>query len=471
MLKIILSTLISVFIVVGTVVVFYWRDAKFDPSLQDMLIFLGLIPFGISLAVLSPYVVIKWLKYRKDKKIEQSKQEENSNEVVEEKEQTPVEYVKLQVIAASVESTTGKNQEIIDRLAEHFSAELDPKLVDSHGLATLSYRIQSVDDLEQDTDEIGLAENGLHKRICSLILSQLHENVETLSYIAEHFKQSAMFYDQQLAYEYRMHPAWINPNAEIEDEEEAVTPQQVYRLNKINVHIVLASTLLHTWDEALSNQILEQFLNEVGILPQQVLVDYHYLSADNAYYTWGNLLKKIEKQDHEISFMLVVDSEIDQETLNERLWIAEKYVPAEFMSSCFLASLNVRINDLTAIKHLDLIQNEKNFEEGLKALKLDQLEQYQSEQMFLIIPDDVERPAINNQITKKFEASLIQQYHHIYPRKNLGNTQHLTKIFSFMLGLHFSDELYGFIYSVDLPFTHVIVKPIENEGLTTLTDS
>lgn len=468
MLKIILGTLIGVFIIVSTVTIFYWSDARFDPSLQDMLIFLGFIPFGVSLIVLSPYFFKKWLNY---KKIEQSKHDEHvSNEFVEEKEQTPVEYVKLQVFAASVESATGKNQEIIGNLAEYLSAELDPELTDSHGLATLSYRIPSIDDSTLDVDEIDRTENGLHKRICSLILLQLQENVETLQYLAEHFKQSALFYDQQLAYEYRMHPAWINPNVEIENEDEVI-PQQVYRLDKINVHVVLASMLSHTWDETLSNQILEQFFNDLGIISQQVTVDYHYLSADNAYYTWVKELKRIEKQEHDVSFMLVVDSEIDQDTLAERMWITDKYVPAEFMCSCLLASLNVKINGLTAVKHLDLIQNEKNFEESLTALKIDILEQAQSEHMFVIIPDDIARPRINNQITKKFETTLIQQHHHIYTSKTLGNTQHLTKVFSFMLGLHFSDELYGFIYSIDLPFTHVIVKPVRDEGLMTLIDS
>ncbi len=46
----------------------------------------------------------------------------------------------------------------------------------------------------------------------SLIQQQLEQHVDSLSLIAEHLKQSALFYDSELAYQYRMHPGWVDPD-------------------------------------------------------------------------------------------------------------------------------------------------------------------------------------------------------------------------------------------------------------------
>ena len=74
-----------------------------------------------------------------------------------------------------------------------------------------------------------------------------------------------------------MHPAWINPNIDVHEEDEVkVTPVEVYRLNRINVHIVLADTLLHTWDESQSETVIGQYLDELGIIAQQINIEYHY---------------------------------------------------------------------------------------------------------------------------------------------------------------------------------------------------
>ncbi len=42
-----------------------------------------------------------------------------------------------------------------------------------------------------------------------LIQQQLEQHEESLSLISEQLKRSALFYDHELAYEYRMHPGWI----------------------------------------------------------------------------------------------------------------------------------------------------------------------------------------------------------------------------------------------------------------------
>ena len=477
MIKVILSTLISVFLLVCAVTIFYWRDSKFDPSSQDLLIFFGLIPLGISLVLLTPYFLVKAYKYRQAQKLEAEQQAlEQQNRPAAPEKVKALEHVKLNVFSASLQSSFGQNQEVFTQIAEMSGANLDPSLVSAYGLPILSFRIDDLEDeadSDQDSDEMGSNDlNPLQRRMTKFIQRELENNTESLASIAEHLKQSAMFYDSQLAYEYRMHPAWINPNIDVHEEDEVkVTPVEVYRLNRINVHIVLADTLLHTWDESQSETVIGQYLDELGIIAQQINIEYHYWGAGNEYHEWINLIKNIQNQPHEVSLMLVQDSEIDQDVYDDRAWSVEGYIPAEFMSSCILAAQQVQVENLVATKVIDLVLNETQISTRLDELKLVTLEQYQEEIKFVVIPDDISQAKIVNKISENFEQTPIQSYHHLYSKSSLGHTQNLTKIFSFMLGLHASDELHSFIYSVEFPSTHVIIKPVDEEELTEFIDS
>ena len=327
MIKVILSTLISVFLLVCAVTIFYWRDSKFDPSSQDLLIFFGLIPLGISLVLLTPYFLVKAYKYRQAQKLEAEQQAlEQQNRPAAPEKVKALEHVKLNVFSASLQSSFGQNQEVFTQIAEMSGANLDPSLVSAYGLPILSFRIDDLEDeadSDQDSDEMGSNDlNPLQRRMTKFIQRELENNTESLANIAEHLKQSAMFYDSKLAYEYRMHPAWINPNIDVHEEDEVkVTPVEVYRLNRVNVHIVLADTLLHTWDESQSETVIGQYLDDLGIIAQQINIEYQYWGAGNEYHEWINLIKNIQNQPHEVSLMLVQDSEIDQVVYDDRACI------------------------------------------------------------------------------------------------------------------------------------------------------
>lgn len=472
MLKIILSTLISVFLVISTITIFYWRDSKFDPSAQQISIYLGLIPLVISIVLLMPYLSMKWYTYHQKKKLQAEKNEVEKHENLDESnDKKKVEHIQLQVFSAFLESAMGKNQDVFLKVAEMSGPELDGELENPDGITILSYRIQDFDVPKQDENDVESFLNPLQQRIHSFISHQFQENLETLSLLAEHLKQSAMFYDSQLAYEYRMHPAWINPNADIDEEEIETVPVQIYRLNHINIHVILADHLLHVWDESSSHEVIEQFLDQLGIISQQVKIDYHYWGSGNAYYEWINLLKNIQNQENEVSLILVVDSELDQETVDERMWVTDQYVPAEFMSSCCLAAMPVKLENLDPVKEINLRLNEPQIMNSLSDLNIAELPQYEMEQGFVVIPDSVMQAKIVNMIAKNFKTSPIESYHYIYSETGLGHTQHLAKIFSFMLGLHATDGLYSFIYSVELPSTQVIIKPVQEEALIESVDS
>ena len=183
MIKVILSTLISVFLLVCAVTIFYWRDSKFDPSSQDLLIFFGLIPLGISLVLLTPYFVVKAYKYRQAQKLEAEQQAlEQQNRPAAPEKVKALEHVKLNVFSASLQSSFGQNQEVFTQIAEMSGANLDPSLVSAYGLPILSFRIDDLEDeadSDQDSDEMGSNDlNPLQRRMTKFIQRELENNTE-----------------------------------------------------------------------------------------------------------------------------------------------------------------------------------------------------------------------------------------------------------------------------------------------------
>ncbi|MBU3846731.1 MAG: hypothetical protein H9855_07125, partial [Candidatus Acinetobacter avistercoris] len=105
MIKIILGVLITVFVLVSTVVVLYWRDTNHDPSTQDLLIFFGLVPVAFSLLILMPFFIKKWYDDQQEKK--------NNPELAEEKQQKEesvaeeIEWINLNVFSSGALSALG----------------------------------------------------------------------------------------------------------------------------------------------------------------------------------------------------------------------------------------------------------------------------------------------------------------------------------------------------------------------------
>ena len=68
MMKKILATLIACFILVGLVVIFYWRDIQYQPESADLINYFLILPVVISLLLLSPWLLYKTYQHYKEKK-------------------------------------------------------------------------------------------------------------------------------------------------------------------------------------------------------------------------------------------------------------------------------------------------------------------------------------------------------------------------------------------------------------------
>ena len=463
MLKVIFATLIGVFIAISGIIILYWRDSKFEPTAQDLILYLGFTPLVIGLILLIPYFAVKWYQYNKTKKLE-SEQVVNQNEQIQLNDQQEVEYFSLNVLSTSLYHAFGRDHDVFNQIIQLPGPDLDEVLENNFGNRVLSYRIKEIESIENNSEYEMLAP--LQMRMNQLIFDQLQENASVISKIAEHLKQSAIFYDSQLAYEYRMHPAWINPHLDINETEEDAIPVQVPRLNSLNLHIVLADALLHIWDEVSCTEQLEQYMLQQGIIPQQIKVEYHYWGAENAYSKWINLLQEIHQQEAEVSLFMITDSEIDQERLDDRFWFAEKYIPAEFAGVCCLSSPTTEVLGLERLKKVDIVLHEVSLSNTLQEKNINALPQFMQDHPFVVIPDDISKSTLSNQIEQKFSATPIKAYHYLYSQSSLGHTQHLSKLFGFLLGLHASEELHSLVYSIELPQTTVIFSPVVDEALS-----
>lgn len=465
MIKMIFGVFISIFFIVTAVVVFYWRDTQHDPTTQDMLLFFGLLPLAISTVIVMPFYLKKWYQESQEQKlkVQQAQAQEPELEV---KELPPekIEWIHLNVFSANTYSALGEDQAIWDELKNFKSPELDQKLLNGYGLPILSYRIADLDD-QQDADE---QDDFSHKnqrqlRIEALIKHQLEQNTQTLWAIAEHLKQSALFYEAQMAHEYRMHPAWIDPNVNVDQLESAErSVSQVAKLTRLNMHVILAEDLLHVWDEQATQEMIAAFLDELGIIQQKFHVELHYWGRETAYKEWMDLLQHSQKLDDMVSMVIVVDSEIDQDTVDEKTWMSDQYIPSEFVGSCCIAKSSVLINDLVPQKTIKIALNEGQLLNSLEQLEQQALAQYEQDQPFVVQLDDITDLRVLKRIEKNFGSTPIEQHHYLYMKSSVGQTEHVAKIFGFMLALQAPDELMAMVYCCDLPHTQTMIQSVSD---------
>lgn len=464
MIKVILGVLVSVFVLVSTFVILYWRDSNHDPSTSDLMIFFGLVPFAISLVILMPFFLKKW--YRENQEKKKTEQLKSAVPVLE--EEIPahqIEWVDLNVFSSSTLSALGENEAIWDELKNSKSPELDHNLLNGYGLPILSYRITDIDQLLDDENELNTSLR--QQRIEAMIQLQLEQNSEVLWAIAEHLKQAALFYEGQLVHEYRMHPAWIDPHANTEDEDYSPrSVEQVSRLNMLNVHIILAEDLLHIWDESSTHAMIEHYLNELGYIPQKFHVELHYWGKETAYKEWMNLLKGIQQSEHSVSLVLVVDSEIDQDTVDEKTWMSEQYIPAEFIGSCCIARPDVLINQMTPQKVIKIALNETKLLNTLEYINALELNQYEQEAPFVVQLDDITDLKVIKRLDKNFAQTPIEQHHYLFMKPSVGQTEHVAKIFGFILALQAPENSLAMVYCCDLPQTQSLIQDYSEQETT-----
>src|SRR5690606_6007079 len=221
-------------------VIYYWRDTQYNPSNMDFLLYFGILPLLICLLLLTPYFICKAVKFYK--KIQQEKKDrahkslQVQQQKLENKEELyqAIENYKLNIFSADAWHSFGENTEILQHMKQFKSPELDSELLNRFGLPILTYRIHAVERL---IEENGTNEEMLptlrEQRIQQLIQQQLEQHEESLSLISEQLKRSALFYDHELAYQYRMHPGWIQENYCEDEGNIASNPIVVSRLNRL----------------------------------------------------------------------------------------------------------------------------------------------------------------------------------------------------------------------------------------------
>ena len=62
MIKHIIRTVIVLFIINSSLIIYYWRDTQYDPSNIDFLLYFGILPLLICLLLLTPYFIYKAVK-------------------------------------------------------------------------------------------------------------------------------------------------------------------------------------------------------------------------------------------------------------------------------------------------------------------------------------------------------------------------------------------------------------------------
>lgn len=453
MIKKILATLISCFILVGLIVIYYWRDIQYQPESADLINYFLILPVAITLLLLSPWLIYKAYQHHKEKKqqaiLAAQSQEGGSTETEQIAQES--KWLKLNLYAASAYSALGENDSIIEGIKQFSSPQLDQHLVNFHGVPILSYRIEALDPQVESEDEEALQFLPVRQqRIMALIHHQLEQHTELLVSISDHLKQSSLFYESQNLHEYRMHPAWIDPSFSGAEDGEAIQVEPVYRLDKLNLHILLSEDVVHTWNDASSNEALQSIFYDLGIIPQKIHIEYHYLSAASTEQHLVELFERIQSQPHEISLILASDSEIDQDIIDEKSWGASAYIPAEFISSSCLAHPDVQLEQLQPEKTFNLVLNQNNLNQIFQELKITDLPQYQAEDPFVLVVEDGADIKVVKKLERFFTQSPVEPHHYLYCKPIFGHTQNVAKLFGLMLGAHLSEQQVAFVYGQNL---------------------
>jgi len=471
MIKLILGALSSIFLIVSITIIYYWRDIQYDPSSLDLLSYFIVLPLVLSLILLAPYLIYQAYhayKLRKQQQAIALLEQQSNKEIPEANEKVEdVKWLNLHIFSSSAFSAFGENEAIIDEMKNFKSPELDHSLTHGDGLPVLSYRITALDNvLEQQNDEEEMEEKQERlQRILALIQHPLEQQSEILLQVGEHLKQSAFFYDSELAYQYHMHPAWNNLDFSVSDptsneEKWELQVEQIPRLNRLNIHILLSDSLLHVWDEHFSERMLLNFMQSLGIISQHIHIQHHFINQQSSYENWLHLLDQISTQSHEVSLVINVDSEIDQELLDEKIWLSNDYLAAEFASSWCVAAQDLNINHAEAIKSLKIALNVHDLAACLDQAVPHHTKYTQQEQPFVLVLDNATDIKVIKQTNQIFVPTLIETYHLLYTQQNFGHTQPLAKIFGFMLGVHMPKDLIAMIHSIDQVSTHAIFQAV-----------
>ncbi|WP_216934121.1 MULTISPECIES: hypothetical protein [unclassified Acinetobacter] len=476
MIKRIIQTFLVVLVLSSALVIYYWRDIHYDPSNTDLLLYFGILPLLLCLSLLTPYFIYKAVKlYQQRQKAQQDrvhKSAQTQQQELENKEDLykASENYTLNIFSAAAWHSFGKNAEIWQHMSQCRSPELDSELLNRFGLPILAYRIHAVDQfLEENSNEEENVPRLRGQRIQQLIQQQLEQHEESLRLISEQLRRSALFYDQELAYQYRMHPGWIQENYCEDEENIASIPGAVSRLNCLNLHILLADHITHEWSDLYQEQLINQIEQQYSLVSTQIHVECHFLPADRACSDFLNLVQEISGESHEISLIIMADSEIDQEYLDNQFWQNEHYIAAEYTASWCLSAHELDVEDLIPSRILTLSKYVTDLYAYLDQHQVDLSSQLKHTYPFLVLLDETAQFKTMKKILKEYANIDFETEHVICPQRYLGHTQHLAATFAAMLSSHLLDNVITINCSTQQESSYLYFKNKKNEQLNEIS--
>ncbi len=421
------------------ITIFYWRSSIYEPEVKDLIFGFFLIPAVITVII---YLFFKLIKQIFNKKRVNDLKNDNVNIIGESQAENEIKITQLNFYNSKSICMLGGINNIFEMLKKDSSPDFDMSLLNIKSSPISSYRIKK--QIFGNANDI----NEFEYRVCTLIKFIMEENANTFNIIAKQLIKTSLFYTDQPLSKYKVHPKWQNFDFSPDEEPKSMVLEQPQnRIDKLNFNIILSKYYYEQFNKRKMNKILVEYLKQFEVLIDHIQINYHFLDAQDCYESWLLLLENISKQEYEISFIIAVDSEIDENLILKKTVNNQKYIPSEFISSCFISSQ--LLPDLEKNKKVTIIKNADKMKESLEFLEKENLEQYQKDQPFLILLDEFLTHSQHIKFDEIVRDTSIGTHHILSIPNYLGDTQNLADIWKFMLGLQLPKEITSMVISME----------------------
>ncbi|MDQ9010930.1 hypothetical protein RFI36_14580 [Acinetobacter gerneri] len=422
---------ICIFILV--LLLLYWRIVQKNPT-DNQILFLGILfPLGFSLLCSIGYFLKKGTVEKKEKKVNHDHIQQENEEIKSiknEKAEAKIQIVKL--YSPQLNSSLGHNGEIILKVNNQPIPIFDTDLFEKTKLAIFSSKIQ---DLK--VDENDQKYNKSH-RIKAMIKTELIQQKQVLEKIALHFMLAEKYYRTALNHQYRIHPKW--KDMDFTESTLEIIEDSPVDLKRLDIHIILSDQIKESLQEHDISKWILSYLDQVGIIEEQVEIFYLYQSQQVAYEHFLNIIKSANNEQSKIDLVIFADSGLDVEELTYIInFIDNKYAPCEFSGSLFLIANQVDLLDMNYFKKITFTKN--NLYESFTQLNLLKIEQYNDLTPFFHLINQPPHMSKENFLEQYFAFVPIQTNHLLNFDYSLGDTKTLQLLYQFMFGVFIEDKV------------------------------
>lgn len=491
MIKVIFICFGTLFLLISTTVIFYWRDTQYAPNHSDLIFNFLLLPLGASLLFLVPYFVYKAVLFQREKKMNQNMdQEQQANAEQHQQLNTDpdansnFETVSFKVYSSHILHALGEDDRLVQALSHIQAPSLDLDLSKQLDTTILSYRIAEIDDQlsdkmheEEETEQILRDKftadlNARLLRLEYLVQHVLQQHLEEILVIIDHIQRSKRFYhpsqnqaskvpsyaNQQLSYE--IERGWELNETELQHHKSTETIEYIEPLERFNIHLILPHDLRNGLDQEQFQHRIEQFLIECGIDPQDIKYQIHFMPPEQHLNQWINLLKQLSLAQAQCALCIAVDSDIDADYLNDAHHLEQQYVAAEFAASLCLSAAEQAIEGLDQYRKLELSIGESSISKVIERFVLD-VQQFNEEQPCVLIAEKSGDRKTIQLIQRILSSSPIESDHLLYANQILGHSQNLAKLFSFVLMAQFDQSKYGLFINTQPLNIQAVISPAQ----------